>query len=380
MQKYNVWRNKMMKKINQLWFAVILFAANANAVSEIPNHVQWTVVGAGPTGIMALQIIKHSGIADDQIAWVDPEFNVGRMGKYYKNVPGNGTVRQYLELMNVYNPNDEVSSQAIDLLKTLPLDHSPKLKRLVNPLQDITNHLCSKVIAIQDTMIGLDFIHDQWHIKTNAHHIISENLVLATGARPRLLHYEGVSLIPLDVALDKAQLAHEVTTQDTVAVIGSGHSALLIVKHLAELAVHRVVNFYNKPIVYPTPMRNGIAWQEAGLKGKLATWTKTVLEVNPPANIIRVKSTPEEIQNWLPHCTKVIYAIGFERNDLPVINGSQALYANYDRTSGMIGPRCFGVGIAFPVEKADALGNVEELVGLPYLKFTALQEALNQAK
>jgi hypothetical protein len=46
----------------------------------------------------------------------------------------------------------------------------------------------------------------------------------------------------------------------------------------------------------------------------------------------------------------------------------------------MIGPRCFGVGIAFPVEKIDPLGNVEELVGLPYLKFNALFEALNQAK
>jgi hypothetical protein len=125
-------------------------------------------------------------------------------------------------------------------------------------------------------------------------------------------------------------------------------------------------------------MRRGIAWREAGLKGDVATWAKTVLEVNPPANLVRLYNTPEALQSCLAGCTKVICAVGFERNELPTVNGDDSLYLNYDRSSGIIAPRCFGVGIAFPQQKTDPLGNVENLVGLPYLQFDALIEALNE--
>jgi len=118
-------------------------------------------------------------------------------------------------------------------------------------------------------------------------------------------------------------------------------------------------------------------WQEAGLKGEVATWAKT-LRMNPPENFVRIYNTPDVLQSCLAECTKVICAVGFERNELPMINGDDSLYLNYDRSSGIIAPRCFGVGIAFPQQKVDPIGNVENLVGLPYLHFDALIEALNE--
>ncbi len=369
-----------MKKNNILLVLAALFLSVHNLAmsAEIPSHVSWTVVGAGPTGILTVGIILDHGVSPDKILWIDPEFGVGRMGKLYQDVPGNGTVRQYIALLEKCKAFSEVKSPAIDLLYSLHPDQAPQLKLIVDPFLDITNHLRTKVVALQDEMTGLDCRNDIWTIKTNAATIQSDYVVLATGAHPRVMQYEGITQIPLDLALNKEALAKQVEPSDRVLVIGSGHSALLIVKHLTELSVAHITNLYKKPIVYQVPMRRGIAWQEAGLKGRVATWAKTVLEVNPPANLVRLYNTPDVLQLCLAECTKVICAVGFERNELPTINGDDSLYLNYDRSSGIIAPRCFGVGIAFPQQKTDPLGNVEYLVGLPYLHFDALIEALNE--
>jgi len=367
-----------MKKIKLLLsvFASFLCMNTPNHCNDATPQASWTVVGAGPAGILALGIILDSGTPADKIVWLDPEFKVGAMGKYYRNVPGNGKVCQYIDLLNSCNTFREIESEAIDHLFNLPLEHTPKLKIFVDAFYDISNHLRTKVNALEDEMVALDYKEDQWHIKTNKTDFRSDNVVLATGAHPRVMQYEGITQVPLDIALDKFTLAQHVTSNDTVAIIGSGHSALLILKHLSELSVAHIINFYRKPIVYQTPMRGGIAWKESGLKGDVATWAKTVLEVNPPQNLLRLFSSPENIKTWLPKCTKVIYAAGFERNSLPSINESQSMYENYDRASGIIGPRLYGVGIAFAQQQVDPLGNVEYLVGLPYLRFDALYEAL----
>src|SRR5579872_5683758 len=49
----------------------------------------WAVIGAGVAGITALAMLIESGIDPATIAWIDPEFAVGRIGKYYRDVPGN---------------------------------------------------------------------------------------------------------------------------------------------------------------------------------------------------------------------------------------------------------------------------------------------------
>lgn len=370
-----------MKKNNSLFILGLSFlVGSSNFADQEPISARWTVIGAGPTGIMSVGLILDSGVPAEQIVWLDPKFNVGRMGERYKNVPGNGRVEQYIAFINMCNTFKGVKSDAINHLYSLAPTHAPALAVLTEPLQDITRFLRTKVVSITDEMTALNFHDNQWHISTNTNHIVSDNVVLATGAKPKTMTYEGIAQIPLDQALDKAILATHVTDQDCVAVIGSGHSAILILKYLTELSVNRIVQFFKKPIVYPVHTRIGIAWQEAGLKGDVAQWAKTVLEVNPPQNIIRVLNTPQAMHDLLPQCTKVIYAAGFERNELPPVNGDSSTYANYDRHSGLIAPHLYGVGIAFPQQKVDPIGNVEHLVGLPYVTFEGLIEALNPAE
>lgn len=366
-----------MQKTSLILMVGLCFIGASSQSFSDRHHIKWTVIGAGPTGIMSVGLILDSGVPTEDIMWVDSKFNVGRMGEYYKNVPGNGRVEQYIAFLNRCNTFTALKSEAIDHLYSLPLEQAPALKVLVDPLLDITNYLRTQVASIQDEMVTLNFHDDQWEITTKTTRFSSDNVVLATGAHPKALQYEGIPQIPLDMALDKEKLAKLINRDDSIAIIGSGHSALLILKYLTELSVERIVNFYNKPITYPVRMRKGIAWQEAGLKGDVAVWAKTVLEANPPKNVVRVQNTPQSMQELLPQCTKVIYAVGFERNELPPINGDTSIYTNYDRASGIIGPRLYGVGIAFPQQKVDPLGNVEYLVGLPYVTFDGLIEALN---
>lgn len=369
-----------MKKNSLLLFVACIFCLTGSLRIEADQieHAQWTVIGAGPTGTMCVGLILDSGVPANEIVWIDRDgFGVGRMGKYYKNVPGNGRVEQYIAFIQMCNTFKNIKSEAIDHLYSLAPTHAPALQVLTEPLQDITDHLRTHVRSYEAAMTGLDLHDNQWQIQTTAGSFVSDNVVLATGAKPKTIEYEGITQIPLDQALDKSLLADLITEHDCVGVIGSGHSAILILKYLSELSVNRVVHFFKKPIVYPVHTRIGIAWQEAGLKGDVAQWAKTVLETNPPKNMLRVFNTPQAMEDLLPQCTKIIYAAGFERNDLPPINGDCSIYANYNRNSGLIAPHLYGVGIAFPQEKVDPLGNVELLVGLPYVTFDGLIEALN---
>ena len=188
-------------------------------------------------------------------------------------------------------------------------------------------------------------------------------MVLATGSRPRSLDYQCTNEIGLDTALSKECLAQSVNREDSLAVVGSSHSAVLVLKFLSELQVKRIVNFYKSPLQYSVDMGAWTLHNASGLKGIAAQWAKEVLEKNPPANLMRVYNSKEARDAWLGVCNKIIYAVGFERNDLPIINGD-ASEVSYDDCSGTIAPRLFGIGIAFPEKYTDPLGNVEHRVGL----------------
>lgn len=356
----------MNDRMNKLLLALCCIIASTYSYSDEQLNVPWTIIGAGPAGISVIGILLDSGVQPEQIVWIDPEFNVGRLGKHYGNVPGNAKVIQYINFLKACKTFSEVRSEAIDLLYSMPPEKAPALKFIIQPLMDITQVLKTKTIPLVDILTSLDFHDNQWYVGTKKTVVRSDHVVLATGSHPREIHYEGVQQIPLDIALDKSALAQIVTPQDIVGVIGSAHSALLIVKYLTELPVKRIINFFNKSITYPTPVNGGIAWPESGLKGELATWCQTVLTLHPPKNLIRVFNTQALFHMWLPSCTKIIFAGGYDRNDLPAINGDTSLYGNYDTSSGIIGHRLFGVGIAFPEKKIDALGNAQYMVGLPF--------------
>ncbi|MFZ5954027.1 MAG: FAD-dependent oxidoreductase [Candidatus Dependentiae bacterium] len=344
------------------------FCLNFNFVfsQNEPEIQDWFVVGGGPAGIIMVSLLRDLGIPDNEIHWADANnFTVGRLSSY-PTVPGNVKTGVLIKFFKSLKTFQEVKSPALEkLLYNCELDPNYEcfLKVIIDPLQEITQYLLTKVDGVQGKVISLDFIDDVWHIQTeNNKTIKARYVVLATGSHPKKLNY-GLKEIPFDVALDKTALTQAIMPSDVVGVVGSAHSAILILKFLSELRVGRIINFYTEPIKYAVDMGSWILHQEEGLKGITARWAKEVLEKKLPSNLIRIINTPEARKKWLVNCTKIIYACGFERNNIPLINGDNSNVV-YNESTGTIGPRLFGFGIAFPEKVTDQAGNTEHRVGL----------------
>lgn len=313
-----------------------------------PQEALWVVVGAGPAGITVVGLLLDAGVPAQEIVWIDPAFKVGRLGTYYTQVPSNTKTKFFVEFMQTCQTFNKICSPALEKLYSLDPEQEYLLSVIVDPLQDITDYLKQRVRAWQTTLTTLEHTQHRWYVGTPLGTLKAQKVVLATGCKPKTLSYTPFDPISLDTALDPAKLAHEVDPEDTIAVVGSAHSAVLVLKNLCELPVKRIINFYKKPLSYAYAPDGSVLDEANGLKGVAAEWARTVLEAAPPAHLIRVRNTKKERAAWLPQCTKIVYAIGFERETLPVIGGASISYHQYDGTTGSIAPGLFGIGIAFP--------------------------------
>lgn len=328
---------------------------------NISADYEWAIIGAGPAGITTIGVLLDSGVPANKIAWIDPEFKVGRLPNY-NHVPANNPTSKFIYFMQNCETFKKCKSEEISQLFEMDPTEHHELKVITKPLQCITNQIRNKVSSFETHMHYLFFERDEWNILTNNDLTIkAKNVVLATGSKPKSLdlHKPG-SQIPLDVALNRHQLKQAVTTEDTVAVIGSAHSAVLILKFLCDLNVKKIYNFYNKNLIIETPTGQQID-PTLDLFGIAAKWVKEVLCVNPPSNLERLRSIPNNLDRILPNCTKTIYAVGYKPNPLPEIK--ETANYSYDK-NGKIGQRLFGIGIAFPQVVENEAGNLEPQVGL----------------
>lgn len=306
---------------------------------------EWIIVGAGPAGIVTVGVLLDLGVRDDAILWIDPAFDVGRLGEKYGTVPANTKTKLFVEFINACQTFKKCHSTAIEALYAYDQEKEYALQIIIDPLQDISNYLCTRVHTCKGSMQALGYDeHELWNVAVGDYTYKAQHVVLATGSHPRSLEYPCNNEIPLDIALNKNALARVISPTDSVAVVGGAHSAVLVMKFLSELPVGRILNFYHSPLVYPVD--NGV-WIEnlyEGLKGCAAQWAREVLEKRWPANLVRIFNTEASRAVWLPLCNKIIYAIGYDRNSIPLTN---SLPITYDCT-GKIGTKLFGIGIAFP--------------------------------
>jgi hypothetical protein len=160
-------------------------------------------------------------------------------------------------------------------------------------------------------------------------------------------------------------LAEKCSPDDTIAVFGSSHSAIMIVRDLLQLPVKRVLNFYRHDLIYAEYRPEGIVNDSTGLKGSTAKWAREHIKQEDICTntLQRYVSNDEMIAKHLGQCNKAIYAIGFQQqpfNLKNVVTGN----ISYDATTGKIDSGMYGVGIAFPERGPDAIGNMEYQVGL----------------
>lgn len=347
--------------------AIPIYARNStDAISTLKQgniNYEWAVIGAGPAGILAIGLLIENGIAPSSIAWIDPEFQVGALGKYYQGVPANLSTAQWITVLDGCNYLKKCPKNPIEYLKKYDLNQYYPLELIVKPLQEISYWLLSDVHGLKEKVTNLESQNGRWIIEANKKRIIANKVILATGSHPRSLDYNCKEEIPLNIALSPNQLARQVNKDDVIAVVGSAHSAVSVMMLLSQLPVKKIINLYNHPFLYTMQTPNGPVNAETGLKGAAATFAREILETNALPEIQRVYNDQLARETYLPQCTKIIYAVGFEQNITPLSHGKSI---SYDDTTGIISPHLYGFGIAFPERKPDAAGKIEHRVGLPH--------------
>ncbi len=331
----------------------------------MPSHsplLDWTVVGAGPAGIAAVGKLIDRGIPPEKIGWIDPRFSVGDLGEKWNQVPSNTKIELFLRFMLDSHAFEYQKRPAKFPIDDLDPNDTCLLQYIAEPLQWITDHLKKKVHPVQRTATSLNLGDGRWEIKTDKDSVYAKNVVLAIGAQPRTLCYKGAEVISLETALNPGKLAKVVGPHDTVGVFGSSHSAILVLANLLNLPVKSVINFYRSPNRYAVYLEDWLLFDDSGLKGFTAKWARQNLDGKLPKNLKRILFSEHTFEESFALCNKVVYATGFDRRKLPILE--QYEQVNYDDKTGIIAPGLFGLGIAFPQSKFDRLGHLELRVGL----------------
>ena len=179
---------------------------------------------------------------------------------------------------------------------------------------------------------------------------------------PKTLSHPEQENIPLQYSLDPEKISHYFSKEDTVAVFGSSHSAILAIRYLTELPVKKVINFYLDPLRYAVYLDNWILFDDTGLKGTTAIWARENIDGTLPQNLERYLSHQPDLEAHLPLCNKAVDAIGFEKRHLPIVEGMSPV--KYNDKCGIIAPGLFGCGIGFPEGKLNPFDILEHRVGL----------------
>lgn len=328
------------------------------------NHssFSWAVIGAGPAGIAALGKLIDSGISPLDIAWIDPEFKVGDFGTRWKNVSSNTRVKLFIKFYQACHAFQFADAPKDFAIHAFDPEETCLLSFAAHPLEWITEKLKESVQVFQEKALQLKLVNRHWDITLQSTSLRAKNVVLATGAEPKSLHFPEIKEIPLETALNPEKLISTCKKQDNVAVFGSSHSAIIIIQSLLENCnVKKVTNFYLEPLRYAVHFDDWILFDDTGLKGKTAEWARKNIDGIQPDKLQRIISHKQNIENELPKCTHAIYATGFKQRHIHV-EGLHTL--EYNSKNGIIAPGLFGVGIAFPEAKHDRYGTLEYRVGL----------------
>ncbi|OGT31808.1 MAG: hypothetical protein A3E87_02410 [Gammaproteobacteria bacterium RIFCSPHIGHO2_12_FULL_35_23] len=325
----------------------------------------WVVIGAGPAGILAVGKLLDAGIAAQEIAWIDPEFSVGDMGKYWYQVPSNTRVKLFNKFLNTAQAFNYQNCPQQFVLQA-PAEETCLLSEVVAPLLWITQSLGEQVASFKTRVNFIKWQQGHWLLEgADAQSISAQNIIMATGAEPitKLKELNSESkIIPLAVALNPDLLKNAVEKHDKITVLGSSHSAVLVLKNLLDLQAElEIINLYRSPLCFAVDMQSWIMFDNTGLKGLAAKWAKQYLLKTIPENLKRFHSAEPEALKACYIDNKVIYAVGFETRKIP-IEGYP--HYGYDNKTGIIAPGLFGIGIAFPELVEDPLGRTEYNVGL----------------
>lgn len=423
--------------------ASIIPSWRLSRIMTIPQHDEYAavVVGAGSAGITAVGALLERKIAP--ILWVDDGFNGGRVNRLYREIPSNTQVWlmvAYAEAISVFRKilsgisskdiwedrgDDDSKGSAEDRLATMrgmdQLEYC-QLGYAADMLLMFTEELMKfPVVTSQRGWVTGAELNEKaapsqrWSVNIDGlagnstqYSVKTQRLVLCQGAHPIAddlpVHIPNIKPLDLDIALSPTRLSAMLGDMGptTVGVIGSSHSAMLVLINLYKIASEqnpdlRVRWFTRHAIRYAVQMDGWILNDTCGLKGEAARWAAANLEPDtmPSSDvskyITKVGYNRGEDEGTfderLPGCKFYIQAIGYRNNEIPDIRSTDGkeIEPFFDHKQGCFHyveegdkprgneskiPGLYGCGIAWPERTQDPHGNVELAVGfLKFMKF-----------
>jgi thioredoxin reductase len=182
-----------------------------------------------------------------------------------------------------------------------------------------------------------------WILKTDTTTHEFQQVVLCTGADPRILQYPKPS-IPLEIALSPSILRSYLQGGERIVVFGTSHSGTLILRNLRRIGCRTTAVYRGVPFRWA---RNhdpeGLKQESATIADEIVghAWgsdTPTLLPLESNVELVRA----------IMEADYIIYATGFERRH-PMLRGMDGSpVGTFDPTTALIAPGMWGFGIAFP--------------------------------
>ena len=355
------------------------------------------------------------------LLWVDKEFRSGLFYKY-TDVPGNTKVKYFLDWATgnkIMKQLSEHSSDPLVELRKIHPEDTCGLNIFFKIMMNYQDQLLQMVDYMKGTITELHYQKEAntWKAKLNSteshdssipeekaleHSIVIEstNVCLAVGGKPvrhTNLHLglPGKKPLPLEKCFSLDYLKANVPEGKTVAIVGNSHSAWVVMHHLHQLNIKdlKVVSFYRGDIRYAQFYPDFILYDNTGLKGIVCDWAKTIMDgTQTPSFAYKRVSVADEDQmtTHIQTCDLFVYAIGYQRYDLPSIYYTPAdmpkyeyfesktpnvsRYVSHSNVNGCLQipskannheslAGLYGFGLAFSEKVITPAGEVEENIG-----------------
>lgn len=223
------------------------------------TEYEFIVIGAGVAGITAIAKLLDCG--NKNIAWVDEDFTTaGMLDRFWRAVDSNTTIdlieEEFLMKSKMFNYS-EIKNHFE--LHNLGRKETCKIGLVVDVLLHISKDLQQKVSCFEGFSSWIKSGRKSI-VTIGAEKLLTKRIILATGCCPKVPTTIPPKFCCLEDALNLSKLAQIVKRDENVAVFGSSHSAILIIRDLLSLGVN-VLNFYRSDIIYAyeSPLGN-IDW------------------------------------------------------------------------------------------------------------------------
>ena len=295
------------------------------------THSPITLIGFGVAGQFLLSHILEV-VPGYKVTIVDPDFMGGDLARYYSAVQSNTKISQKVESISKL---PSVWSETVDALKKRGgSDDTVLLANLISDIRLTGNKLTSRCSTIYDKVSQAIWNPDTkiWTLvfASGRASQTASIVCFCTGMTPRQEDY-GIPIIPLSTALDQNALMRVVNPGQRVTVLGSAHSATLVLKHLNSIPAVTVTCIYRG-----SKFKFARDGAYSGIKKESADIADAILR-NEYTGLTMIKSTEiNEISKTLRKSDWIVQASGFQATfpEIIILDGATFTPA-WDSNTGL---------------------------------------------